>query len=129
MKAISPPKLKTIDTIVKPFQSFEVLSTRKIMRFKMKGVWLPPEAGKGREIAKLLTPQMVQILKALKDESHVGLSNAEIDSLLGTASQWVVFWGLRELLALNLIEFQVQLFGEPGKYRLTQTGVSVTQTL
>ncbi|MDG6920395.1 MAG: hypothetical protein JRN59_02560 [Nitrososphaerota archaeon] len=129
MDVISPPKLKTIDTIVKPFQSLEILSTYTVLHSRMKGIWAAPEDDKNRELAKLLTPQMVLILKALRGKLDVGLSNAEIDSQLGAGSQWIVFWGLRELMALDIIEFDVHLFGEPGKYRLTQTGVSVAESL
>ncbi len=94
----------------------------------MKGVWLSSKDGKGDALTKLMTPRVVQILKVLRDQS-IGLSNAEIDSLLGTASQWVAFWELRELIALDIIEFEVQPFGEPGKYRLTQSGVSIASGL
>jgi hypothetical protein len=94
----------------------------------MKGVWLSSKDGKRSELADLMTPRVVQILKALR-EKPAGLSNAEIDSLLATASQWVMFWELRELMALDIIEFEVQPFGEPGKYKLTRSGASVANEL
>ncbi len=87
-----------------------------------------PKDGQRDELTKLMTPRVGRILKALRD-TPTGLSNAEIDLLLETASQWVVFWELRELMALDIIEFEVQPFGEPGKYRLTQSGISITSGL
>jgi hypothetical protein len=95
----------------------------------MKGVWLWPETDRKNALEKLRTPHILRILKALKDKGRDGLSNAEIDSLLGTASQWLIFWDLRELTALGVIEFDVQLFGEAGKYRLTQDGLSILQEI
>lgn len=77
----------------------------------------------------LRSPTMMKIMKALKAEGETGLSNAEIDTLLETSSQWLVFWDLRELLALGVVEFDTQLFGEPAKYRLTKLGLSVLEEL
>jgi len=65
------------------------------------------------------------MLTALKERKEKGLSNAEVDSLLRVSSQWLVFWDLRELLALNIVEFDVQFFGEPGRYRLTESGLQI----
>jgi DNA-binding HxlR family transcriptional regulator len=75
-----------------------------------------------RELKHTLTSQIVTLLKErVKD----GLSNAEIDSALGTASQWIIYSRLRKLVELGIIEYEVQLFGEAGKYHLTQKGLSV----
>lgn len=77
---------------------------------------------------KLKTPHILGILAALKSNQS-GLSNAEIDSILGTASQWLIFWDLRELMSLGMVEYEAELFGEPGKYRLTQFGLSVLEQI
>ena len=95
----------------------------------MKGVWLWPEEDRKRALGKLRTPHILKILTTLQDKGKEGLSNSEIDSLLGTASQWVIFWELRELMALGIVEFDVQFFGEPGKYHLTQEGLSILQEI
>jgi hypothetical protein len=72
---------------------------------------------------------MMTIMKTLKAKEDVGLSNAEIDSLLETSSQWLVFWDLRELMALGVVEYETHFFGEPGKYKLTKQGLSILQEL
>jgi hypothetical protein len=95
----------------------------------MKGTWSWPEKDRRGALEKLKTPHILAILTALKAKGKDGLSNAEIDSLLGTASQWLIFWELRELTALGIVEFDVQLFGEPGKYRLTEAGFSILQEI
>jgi hypothetical protein len=91
----------------------------------MKGTWFLPEKDKRRALERLETPHIMKIMTALKVKGDVGLSNAEIDSLLGTASQWLIFWDLRELTSLGIIEFHVHLFGEAGTYRLTLLGRSI----
>lgn len=94
----------------------------------MRGVWTWQEKEKQQIMDKLKTPQMLGILTALKDKES-GLSNAEIDSMLGTASQWLIFWDLRELMSLGMVEYRAELFGEPGKYHLTQLGLSILQQM
>jgi DNA-binding HxlR family transcriptional regulator len=93
----------------------------------MKGTWLWPENDRRKALEKLKTPHVMRMLTALKAKEKEGLSNAELDSLLGTSSQWLIFWELRELMALGLVEFDVHPFGEPGKYRLTEKGLSTLQ--
>lgn len=95
----------------------------------MRGVWSWPDGDKERVLEKLRSPSTMKIMTTLKERGEKGLSNAEVDSLLGASSQWLVFWDLRELLALDVVEFEVQLFGEPGKYRLTESGRSVLEEL
>jgi hypothetical protein len=94
----------------------------------MRGVWSWSDKDRTDVLKKLKTPHILRILTALK-ETKGGLSNAEVDSLLRTASQWVIFWDLRELIALDIVKFDVQLFGEPGKYHLTDSGLSVIEEL
>jgi hypothetical protein len=94
----------------------------------MRGAWTWQEKEKHQIIDRLKTPRMLGILTALKGNES-GLSNAEIDSILGTASQWLIFWDLRELMSLGIVEYKVELFGEPGKYHLTQLGLSVLQQI
>ena len=68
--------------------------------------------------------ETLRILTELSKRGGEGLSNAEIDSMLNTASQWLIFWRLRRLMALGFVKYDVQLFGEPGKYLITEKGLS-----
>jgi len=95
----------------------------------MKGTWLIPENDRKAALERLKTPHVLRILDALKDKGEDGLSNPEVDSLLGTESQWLIFWDLRELMALGMVEYEVQLFGEAGKYRLTPAGRAILQEI
>jgi DNA-binding HxlR family transcriptional regulator len=76
---------------------------------------------------ELKHPLTTQIVVLLKERAKDGLSNAEIDSALGTASQWIIYSRLRKLVELGIIEYDIQLFGEAGKYHLTQKGLSVLE--
>lgn len=95
----------------------------------MQGIWSWSKEDRERTLLKLKEPGVMTIMTALKEKNDIGLSNAEIDSLLQTSSQWLIFWDLRELTALGVIVFDVQYFGEPGKYKLTDFGRSVLTEL
>jgi DNA-binding HxlR family transcriptional regulator len=95
----------------------------------MRGLWLWPEKDRPKILDKLNIPYIITILDALKEKPETGLSNAEIDSLLGTASQWLIFWNLRELISLGIVQYTAELFGEPGKYRLTEFGREVLEEI
>jgi hypothetical protein len=95
----------------------------------MRGVWLWPEKDRQKILDRLNVPYIITILGMLKERSETGLSNAEIDSLLGTASQWLIFWNLRELISLGIVQYIPELFGEPGKYRLTEFGRAVLEEI
>jgi len=71
-----------------------------------------------------LVPAMAAIAK-----SKEGLSNAELDDITGDNSGWMTLWVVRQLTALGFIEFKVDLFGEPARYRLTELGQSALSTL
>jgi hypothetical protein len=96
----------------------------------MKGLWTGSDiekaaagAGRSAEETHLLT-----ILRLLREHKG-GISNAEFDALLNNSSQWVAMWYIRELLAAEFIEYKAQLFGEPGKYRITDAGTAFLQRL
>jgi hypothetical protein len=61
--------------------------------------------------------------------SRVGLSNAAVDSALGTSSQWVIRDKLMKLLEFGLIEYDVDFFGEPGIYSITPFGIEVYKVI
>ena len=66
-----------------------------------------------------------RILNALAKSQGKGLSNAELDSVLRVWSMWATHWQLTELLALSLIDYKVEPFGEPGRYTITPLGLTV----
>lgn len=63
----------------------------------------------------------ITALKAIA-KSAQGLSNAEIDEVLGDNSHWMTIWVVRQLMSLGFIEYKVDLFGGPGRYTITETG-------
>ena|SRR6266849_8957055 len=88
------------------------------------GLWVWPSDPKGqrkvlRQVAA--SPHLVAALTALA-KSKGGLSNAELDDAINDNSEWMTLWVIRQLTALGFIEFKIDLFGEPAKYRLTELG-------
>ena len=92
----------------------------------MKGPWVWSDPMQRQSVLhSIKKSRLDQVLSALARSQGKGLSNAEIDSALGASSQWVIHWKLTELLALGLIEYRVEPFGEPGRYMITSLGVTV----
>jgi predicted transcriptional regulator len=90
----------------------------------MKGLWTARDIENGRTGNNLAEEaHLVAVLKIL-EASKNGLSNAEIDAALNNSSQWVAMWHIRELIAGGLVRYEVQLFGEPGKYTITESGLA-----
>lgn len=91
------------------------------------GLWAWPADSKAqrkvvRKVAetKHLVPAMMAISK-----SKQGLSNAEVDDLIGDNSEWMTLWVIKQLTALGFIQFKVDLFGGPARYQLTELGQNV----
>jgi hypothetical protein len=93
----------------------------------MKGFWLSADDDGPGSKKRPAGRHIAGILSALKAKGKEGLSNAEIDSLLGTASQWLIFWEMRELVAQGIVRYDVHLFGEPSKYILTDKGLALVE--
>lgn len=92
----------------------------------MKGPWVWSDPTQRQSVLRTIKKSHLdQILSALARNQGKGLSNAEMDSALGASSQWIIHWKLTELLALGLIEYRVEPFGEPGRYMITPLGVTV----
>ena len=93
----------------------------------MKGPWVWSDPAQRQSVLHAIKKShMDQILSVLATKNQGrGLSNAEMDSALGASSQWVIHWKLTELLALGLIEYRVEPFGEPGRYMITPLGVTI----
>ena len=68
--------------------------------------------------------ERLRSILAMLEEHKSGLSNAEIDANLSNYSQWTTIRALRELTTRGLIEYKPELFGDPGKYFITDLGVS-----
>lgn len=97
----------------------------------MKGVWNWPEteSEQKKTVQKIKSFEyLVAILSAVA-KSKDGLSNAQIDLASRTNSQWNTRWPVSELLGLGLIEYKVHLFGDAGKYTITELGKSVLQSV
>ncbi len=97
----------------------------------MKGIWVWPS--EPREQDKVLwrimhEDELARILVALAKHPE-GISNAQIDRLLANNSQWRTLLHLKELLALGFVEYQVQYFGDPGKYLLTELGKTIVSKI
>jgi hypothetical protein len=99
----------------------------------MRGIWVWPSEPKEQDktLQKILREdELVAILIALANNPE-GLSNAHLDRLLANNSQWRTLLHMKELMALGFVDYRVQLFGDAGKYQLTDLGraiVSKTRT-
>jgi DNA-binding HxlR family transcriptional regulator len=93
----------------------------------MKGIWAWPSepSDQDKTLRKIMEEdEFVTILAALA-KSPEGLSNAQLDRLLSNNSQWRTLSHMRELIALGFVQYHVQLFGEAGRYELTDLGKTV----
>ena len=72
--------------------------------------------------------ELIAILVALASNPE-GLSNAQLDTLLINNSQWRTLLHMKELMALGFIDYRVQLFGDAGKYQLTELGKAIVSKI
>ncbi|HXW36729.1 MAG TPA: hypothetical protein VEJ36_02340 [Nitrososphaerales archaeon] len=89
-----------------------------------QGLWVWPEdAGSQRSMARriMASNHLTTALNALV-RAKDGLSNAEIDDALSDNSEWMTLWVTRQLVSLGFADYNPDLFGGPGKYRLTELG-------
>ncbi len=92
----------------------------------MQGPWVWSDPAKRQSVlGEIRKTHLDRILNVLAKSQGKGLSNAELDSAMRTWSTWSIHWQLTELLALGLIEYKVELFGEPGRYTITPLGLTV----
>jgi hypothetical protein len=89
-----------------------------------KGLWVWPTNSKGQQqtlkkVAKF--PHLIAALQAIV-KSKDGLSNSELDEMILDNSNWMTLWTVRQLTALNFIEYKVDLFGGPARYVATPLG-------
>jgi hypothetical protein len=97
----------------------------------MRGIWVWPAEPKeqNRTLQKILREdELVVILIALANNPE-GLSNAQLDRLLANNSQWRTFSHTKELMALGFVDYHVQLFGDAGRYQLTELGRAIVSRI
>jgi hypothetical protein len=97
----------------------------------MRGIWVWPSEPKDQDKAlqKILREdEFVAILIALANNPE-GLSNAQLDRLLANNSQWRTLFHMKELMALGFVDYHVQLFGDAGKYQLTDLGKAIVSRI
>ena len=96
----------------------------------MKGIWVWPESeSEQKKTAENIrnSESLLGILSAIA-KTEDGLSNAQIDLAVRNNSQWNTRWPVSELLGLGLMEYKVNLFGDSGKYTITELGKNVLQS-
>ena len=97
----------------------------------MRGIWVWPSEPKEQDktLQKILREdELVAILIALANNPE-GLSNAQLDRLLANNSQWRTLSHTKELMALGFVDYHVQLFGDAGRYQLTELGRAIVSRI
>ena len=97
----------------------------------MNGTWAWPSDSKQQETAlhKVVQDHRLTAILEILGKNPGGLSNAQIDNLVANNSQWRTSWLMKELTALGLIEYKAELFGESGRYTLSEYGKTCYQAL
>jgi hypothetical protein len=96
-----------------------------------KGLWVwASDERTQRRITKRVSQSkhLMAALEAIQKRKE-GLSNAELDDLTSDNSSWITLSVMRELLSMGLVEYQVDLFGNPGRYTLTDLGRGILQRI
>jgi hypothetical protein len=96
-----------------------------------KGLWVwASDERTQRRITKKVSESkhLMAALEAINKRKE-GLSNAELDDLISDNSSWMTLSVMRELLSLGFVEYQVDLFGNPGRYTLTDLGRDILQKI
>jgi hypothetical protein len=96
-----------------------------------KGAWVWPTDPRGQRRVLRQVAASVPLMKALQGiaKSKEGLSNPEVDELLGDSANWITLWSVRQLMALGFIEYKVDPFGSPARYAATDLGRSSLGTI
>jgi hypothetical protein len=97
----------------------------------MKGIWIWPLEPKEQEktLRRIMQEDELSTILVTLASHPEGLSNAQIDRLLGNNSQWRTTLHMRELMALGFVQYDVHFFGDPGKYLLTDLGKTIVARL
>jgi hypothetical protein len=89
-----------------------------------RGIWIWPSGPRGQHAVLRKVAQNQHLMAALNPlaKSKEGLSNAELDDVMGDSSEWITLWAINQLTSLGFIEVKVDFFGGPAKYQLTDLG-------
>ena len=96
-----------------------------------KGLWVWPADPKGQRkmLRKVLESSHLMAALAAIGKSKEGMSNAELPDALNDSSEWTTLWVVRQLMSLGFVEQKIDFFGNPGKYQLTELGISALATM
>ena len=96
-----------------------------------KGLWVWPADSKEQQRTLRRVSQSEHLVDAMQAiaKSKEGLSNAEIDDVLTNNSDWMTRWVVEQLVSLGFIEYKVDFFGGPGRYRLTELGANALSAI
>jgi hypothetical protein len=97
----------------------------------MKGIWTWPSEPKEQDktLRKIMQEDELSTILVMLASHPEGLSNAQLDRLLANNSQWRTTVHMRELMALRFVQYNVQFFGDSGKYQLTDLGKTIVSRL
>ena len=96
-----------------------------------KGLWIWPTDPRGqRRVLRTVagSPHLMAALAAL-GKSKEGMSDAELVEAINDTSEWTTLWVIRQLTSLGFTEYQVDFFGNPARYRLTELGQNALATV
>ncbi|HMD79333.1 MAG TPA: hypothetical protein VKF39_05040 [Nitrososphaerales archaeon] len=96
-----------------------------------KGLWIWPSDQNAQRMVLRKVAESKQLVSAMAAiaKSKEGLSNAELDDVIGDNSEWLTLNVVRQLTSLGFVEFKVDFFGGPAKYQLTDRGRSALSTI
>jgi len=88
------------------------------------GLWVWPADAKAqrRMLRKISKSEHLAAGMQAIAKSKDGLSNAQIDDALSEFSHWQTRWVVDQLISLGFADYEVDFFGGPGKYVLTELG-------
>ena len=89
-----------------------------------KGLWVWPSDPKGqrRVLRRVAASEHLMTALGALGKSKEGMSNSDLGELLEDGSEWPTLWTIRQLTSLGFIEMNVDFFGNPAKYQLTEAG-------
>jgi hypothetical protein len=124
-----PPSLSIV-WIIENLLAFTLASLFKTWSLD-KGLWVwASDERTQRRLTKKVSEskRMMVALEAIMKREE-GLSNAELDDLISDNSNWMTLWVMRQLLSLGFVEYKVDLFGNAGRYTITDLGRDTMQKL
>lgn len=96
-----------------------------------KGLWIWPSDQNAQRMVLRKVAESKQLVSAMAAiaKSKEGLSNAELDDVIGDNSEWLTLNVVRQLTSLGFVEFKVDFFGGPARYQLTDRGRSAVSMI